>query len=77
MDDKDYEGIEKREYFRILYSKMDKPVFRVGSDSFEILDISNRGIRFINDRNVRLTHYVTGELLFLSGESIRVEGILK
>jgi hypothetical protein len=32
---------------------------------------------FINDRNIRLTHYVTGELLFLSGEAIRVEGILK
>ena len=77
METADFHGPDRREYFRILYAKMEKPVLAVGQHSFEILDLSNAGIRFINEQNVKLPDYITGELTFLSGETVRVAGILK
>ncbi len=77
METNDFQGLDRREYFRILYSRMDKPVLTVNQHAFEILDLSNAGIRFINNKNVKLDNYITGELTFLSGETVRVEGTLK
>jgi len=77
MERDNFHGLDRREYFRILYAKMEKPVLAVGPHTFEILDLSNAGIRFINNQNVKLPEYITGELTFLSGETVHVAGILK
>ena len=43
---------------------------------FEVADISEKGLRLINDKNIKLDIKIQGTLTFLSGESVDVEGII-
>ena len=74
MKDNEYEGSDRRTFFRIFYQPTKKPKLIVGEHEFEIADISEGGIRLINDQNIKLEGPVSGKTTFLYGESINIEG---
>lgn len=73
---KNYEDTERREFQRITYSNIEGPRLKIGKHKFEVLDISQRGLRFLNDKEVIFSEYITGELTFLCGESVSIEGLV-
>ncbi len=73
---KEYEDTERRKYLRIKYLNIEKPKLKIGKHKFEVLDISQRGLKFLNDKEVNLSEHISGELTFLCGESIDIEGSL-
>ena len=70
-------NLEKREYPRIFYENIDKPKFVVKKNTFEVVDISQQGIRFINDKRVLLTKHLSGTLSLNNGDSVEIKGLLK
>ncbi len=74
MENEPHKGLERRHYLRIVYKPNDRPRLRIDSREFEVEDISDTGIRFVNDRNVALKKTFNGILTFLDGNTIRVEG---
>ena len=73
---KNYDGLEKRKYLRVKYLNVEKPKIKIGRHKFEVLDISQRGLRFTNNKEVILPEYVSGKLTLLHGESVTIEGSL-
>lgn len=72
----------RRDFFRIVYEPSQRPLLRIeapsleltGEHEFEVLDISEKGIRFLNDQNVHFRATVQGELVFSDGEAVSIEG---
>ena len=69
-----YEGSERRTYFRILYRLENRPKLKIGRNEFEVADISEGGMRLARKKEVGLDQKVRGTATFLCGESIAVEG---
>jgi len=72
----------RRDFFRIVYEPSQRPLLRIeapsleltGEHEFEVLDISEKGIRFLNDQNVHFSETVQGEIVFVDGETVPIEG---
>ena len=54
MTSKEYDGPERRQYFRynIIYSPKDTAMLKIGTKQFEVLDFSQGGLRFLKDSPV-------------------------
>ena len=65
---------EKRSYIRIVYNPEHRPVLKVKNFKFEVDDLSESGIRFVNSEKVKLYKDIEGVLTFLYGESIVIKG---
>jgi hypothetical protein len=77
MENNQYKGLERRTYFRILYPPAKRPVLRVGENKFQIGDISQGGIRFLNGKDTKLGQRVQGTVTFLHGGAVEVEGTIE
>lgn len=73
---KKYNGVERRKNLRITYLNIEKPRLKLNKHKFEVLDISQRGLKFTNDKEVILSEYINGKITFLCGESVIIEGSL-
>ena len=71
-----YEGTDGRKYPRAEYLNVERPRLKIEKHKFEVLDISQRGLKFLNDKEINLSEYISGELTLLCGESIAIEGSL-
>jgi hypothetical protein len=69
-----YGGRERRRFFRLEYPADDRPILRIGKNTFEVVDISERGIRFLNKRNVQFSDWVKGIVSFRDGVTMDFEG---
>lgn len=67
---------EKRSYIRIVYNQEHRPVLKVKNFKFEVDDLSESGIRFVNSEKVKLYKNIQGVLTFLCGESIVIKGTI-
>lgn len=76
MKSEEYEGSERRTYFRILYQSTKRPKLIIGKHELEIADISEGGMRLINNQNTKLEKSVRGTTTFLYGESMNIEGTI-
>lgn len=65
---------EKRKYIRIVYDQKHRSILKVNNFKFEVDDLSESGIRFINWEKVKLYKNIRGVLTFLCGESVVVKG---
>ena len=74
MDRDDHTRREKRSYIRIVYNPGQRPRLAAGDHEFEVTDISEGGIRFLNGDAVELPELITGTLTFLEGERIDIDG---
>ncbi len=74
MENSPYQGLEKRNYFRIVYSLSKRPRLKIGKLDYEVADISQRGIRFSNQHKSKPAKRIQGNLTFLYGASIDLKG---
>lgn len=66
-----------REHHRIVFAKTKRPELIINEKRFEVLDISQRGLRFATPENIHLPKYIKGKLRFANGDEIMVEGLGK
>jgi hypothetical protein len=66
----------RRDFYRIPYPAEDRPRFVVGDSICEVLDCSERGLRYRPSipETPALRDVVTGRLRFLRGEEIHLRG---
>jgi len=69
-----YEETEKREHARLIYPSMRRPKLKIKADEMDVIDISEKGIKFIKGKQQTLSECVHGSTVLLSGKSIEVAG---
>jgi hypothetical protein len=74
MDDKKSERQEKRGYFRIEYPASIRPTLEIRKHEFEIVDISEKGVKFSAGKEIKFGRWVTGNVTFHDGQAIDIEG---
>jgi hypothetical protein len=74
MDDKKSERQEKRRSFRIEYPASIRPTLKIRKHEFEVVDISEKGVRFSADKKIQFGRWVTGNITFYDGQVVGVEG---
>ena len=65
---------EKRSYIRIVYNPGKRPRLTAYDAEFEVTDISEGGIRFLNSGAVELPEFIKGAITFLDDETIEIDG---
>ena len=73
---KNYEDTERRRYPRTEYLNLEGSRLKIGKHRFEVLNISQSGLNFLNDAEILFPDYISGELTFLCSEPIAVEGFV-
>jgi len=68
----------EREHYRIQYPAAARPHIAVEGRSFEVIDLSERGVRFRLDEGLSfsLRDEVTGTIRFRRNESVEVMGVV-
>ena len=67
-------GKERREFIRLVYPPHTRPVFKVKERELEVLDISEKGMKILNSRQIKFGKNVYGTLYFSSGKTINLTG---
>ena len=74
MNDKPYDGSEKRTYIRIAYRPENRARLKIGENDLDVTDISESGIRIVNRNKIKLGKRIHGTLMLLCGKSIAIDG---
>ena len=74
MGENKYPGPDRRKYFRIEYPPEARPLLTIGKKTFPVMDISEKGIRFLNDKQAKFADWVKGVLTFHDGDALEFEG---
>ena len=69
-----YEHTEKRAYARLVYPSLRRPTLKIKDNELEVIDISEKGVKFIKDKHQTLSECVHGTTMLLSGKSIDIAG---
>lgn len=69
-----YEDTEKRSYARLVYPSLRRPKLKIKADEMDVIDISEKGIKFIKDKQQTVSECVHGTTVLLSGKSIDIAG---
>ncbi len=75
MASKQYEGPERRKYFRhnVIYAPQKRAKLKINKDQFDVLDFSQGGLRFLNDKPINIENRFRGELIFADGSSQEIK----
>ena len=65
---------EKRNFVRLVYPPDIRPVLKIGDDNFEVLNICEKGLKFLNHMGKPFRKQVFGKVCFHDGESIKIDG---
>lgn len=71
-----YQGVEKRRHPRTQFDAEDRPRLRIGVQEFEVIDISEKGVRFVNDKKIGTQGWVNGTIVFPDERSVDIDGIV-
>ena len=76
MPQKKYSGPERRNYFRhnIIYAPRKKAILSIGHNRFDVMDISDGGLRFINDEGIALGTRIQGTLILSETDARNISG---
>jgi len=76
MEKKAYSGIERRKYSRynLIYLTKYRVKLIINSSVYEVLDISQGGLKFLVDKGIELEKQIKGVIEFSEDESRAVEG---
>jgi hypothetical protein len=76
MKAKTYDGPERRQYFRynLIYSPKDKAKLVIGTQEYEVMDMSEMGLRFIKKTDTILEKQITGTLKLSNGKNKIIKG---
>lgn len=69
-----YNGPEKRSFYRVVYSPNRRPWVVIKDLAFEVTDISQKGLGFLNHKDVMLGGEIEGRVTFTDGDSIDIVG---
>lgn len=69
-----YEDTEKRSHVRLVYPSLKRPKLRIKENELDVIDISEKGVKFIKDKQQTLSECVHGTTVLLSGKSIDIAG---
>ena len=77
MGGTDYQGPERRDHFRIVYSQKSRPILQVKNHRFEVVDISQSGLKALNRAGRRLeSDWISLTAVFLGGQHMDLVGKL-
>ncbi len=65
---------QKRQYFRIEYPVDERPTLVIGSESLEVVDTSERGMRVLPAKGSPVPTHIKGTLKFRDGSECMVAG---
>lgn len=65
---------ERRKVYRVQYPPEARPKLTIRSREFEVINLSERGIRFQVQKQIQSAEWVRGKVTFHDGESLEVEG---
>jgi len=68
------EAPEKREYARLVYPSMMRPKLKVSENEMDVIDISEKGIKFRKAEHQKIAECINGTAVLLSGKSIVISG---
>jgi len=76
MKSEEYDGPERRQYFRynLIYSPKDKVRLKIKNKQFDVLDFSQAGFRFLKAGPTRLERLLEGELIYADGRRKKITG---
>lgn len=69
-----YKDTEKRAYARLVYPSMRRPKLKIKENAMDVIDISEKGVKFKKDKHQILGECVHGTTELLSGKSIDIAG---
>jgi len=75
MENQD-EGVERREYLRKTYTPEKRPRLKIGINEFEVIDISEKGIKFQKDKKINVEGWVQGTIMFKDNRCVGFDGIV-
>ena len=67
-------SLGRREFFRLKYPPTKRPTLKFRENELEIIDISEKGLKLLIDKQIDLGRKIYGEAILLSGRSISVDG---
>ncbi len=77
---KKYAGQQKREHYRVEYPTSYRPVLTTDEENYEVLEISERGLKFrhtfLHEALFSVNEKIEGELVFRDKRSIAVDGTI-
>ena len=76
MPQKKYSGPERRKYFRhnLIYVPKKTAILSIGHHRFNVLDLSDGGLRFINDKGIALANRIQGTLILSETDTRKISG---
>lgn len=74
QDKKKYEDTERRKYIRLVYPPMTRPRLKIRKHDFEVINISQEGLKFINYKKIELGEIIYGTVTLLTGKSLKITG---
>ena len=71
-----YNGKNKREHYRIVYPLSCRPKLKIIKKEYEVMDISESGIKFLHRNGIELTpgSKIHAEITFDNGTSLDIDG---
>ena len=64
----------KRKDLRVVYSMAPQPTVIIENHPFNVLDVSENGMRFVIAKEQELKKHIQGRISFLSGQSVMFQG---
>ncbi len=77
MDMNGHAEREQRCYIRIIYNPGKRPRLAAINSEFEVTDISEGGVRFLNSDAISLPEFIKGQITFLDSEIIDIDGTVE
>lgn len=76
LEIKQYSGFEKRKYLRynLVYPSKEKVTLIISDYEFEVLDISQGGLKFLLENGIDMEQQIQGIVRFSENESRAIEG---
>ena len=74
MGERKMEDQEKRRYYRIEYPASMKPTLKIRKHEFEVLNISEKGVMFLAEKEIKFGRWVRGTVTFNDSQTVGIEG---
>lgn len=71
---KTYDAGDKREFVRLQYPPIKRPKLKVKEHEMDVLDISEKGIKILKEKQEKLNECIIGTLTLLSGKLLDLGG---
>jgi len=65
---------DKRAFIRLEYPPGKRPKFIVGENEMEVINISERGLKFVNDQQIPMGKFINGTIVLSNKTLIKLKG---